>query len=187
MLGRDAGEGRARLAIIAAALVMGSAATQAADDVKNVRLVNNSHRFAVVRALTSAARQLDQPECHGLLDEFKKATGEPLRDSLTGLGMSPADYLRGGVFFYDAPERACSTSNVAVTQPGSRAVLVCGPRFVREMSRNSRHAEALLIHEMLHSLGLGENPPASDEITARVRARCEGRERTPGAVAQTRP
>jgi hypothetical protein len=40
------------------------------------------------------------------------------------------------------------------------------------MSRNSRNAEAIVIHEWLHSLGLGENPPSSDYITTRVRARC---------------
>ena len=28
-----------------------------------------------------------------------------------------------------------------------------------------------MIHELLHSLGLGENPPSSDHITARVRER----------------
>jgi hypothetical protein len=57
------------------------------------------------------------------------------------------------------------------------------------MMRNSRHAEALLIHEMLHSLGLGENPPTSHQITARVRARCDGRGPLVGgeAVARTRP
>jgi len=33
-------------------------------------------------------------------------------------------------------------------------------------------AESLVIHEVLHTLGLGENPPASVEITRRVEARC---------------
>ena len=33
--------------------------------------------------------------------------------------------------------------------------------------------EAVLIHELLHSLGLGENPPDSAAITDRVMARCE--------------
>ena len=32
--------------------------------------------------------------------------------------------------------------------------------------------EAVIIHETLHSLGLGENPPTSDEITWRVFSRC---------------
>jgi hypothetical protein len=30
----------------------------------------------------------------------------------------------------------------------------------------------MVIHEMLHSLGLGENPPSSREITKQVTARC---------------
>jgi hypothetical protein len=30
----------------------------------------------------------------------------------------------------------------------------------------------MVIHEMLHTLGLGENPPTTLEITERVRARC---------------
>jgi hypothetical protein len=30
----------------------------------------------------------------------------------------------------------------------------------------------MIIHEILHSLGLGENPPSSDEITKQVAARC---------------
>jgi len=33
-------------------------------------------------------------------------------------------------------------------------------------------ADAALIHESLHSLGLGENPPSSLEITSRVISRC---------------
>jgi hypothetical protein len=35
-------------------------------------------------------------------------------------------------------------------------------------------AEIIVIHEFLHALGLGENPPTSDEITERVTARCGG-------------
>ncbi len=30
----------------------------------------------------------------------------------------------------------------------------------------------MVIHEMLHTLGLGENPPTSIEITQRVKGRC---------------
>lgn len=55
------------------------------------------------------------------------------------------------------------------------ATLVCGSRFVRQVGRNPRHAEATLLHEALHSLGLGENPPSPDYITERVEARCWAR------------
>jgi hypothetical protein len=30
----------------------------------------------------------------------------------------------------------------------------------------------MVIHEILHTLGLGENPPTSIEITQRVESRC---------------
>jgi hypothetical protein len=30
-----------------------------------------------------------------------------------------------------------------------------------------------VIHEALHTLGLGENPPTSTEITSRIAARCQ--------------
>jgi hypothetical protein len=33
-------------------------------------------------------------------------------------------------------------------------------------------AEVYVIHEMLHTLGLGENPPSSQEITQAVVKRC---------------
>jgi len=33
-------------------------------------------------------------------------------------------------------------------------------------------ATNVVIHEMLHALGLGENPPTSEEITRQVVKRC---------------
>jgi hypothetical protein len=37
---------------------------------------------------------------------------------------------------------------------------------------DTRYAGAVVIHEILHTLGLSENPPSSKEITDRVLARC---------------
>jgi hypothetical protein len=82
------------------------------------------------------------------------------------------EYLLGRVFFYDAPLNACRGGTLTVTQPGSRVVFVCGARFVRQAGRSTRHAEAILLHEAFHSLGLGENPPSSEVITERIRERC---------------
>jgi hypothetical protein len=164
---------RGRAQVVAAVLAAGSAVTQA-EDFSNVRLGDTRARFAVGRALEGAARRLDHRECQVLLDEFNDVSGRPLRASLEESGVSAPAYL-GRVFFYDAPQRICETSNLALTTPGSRAIFVCSSRVVREMARNSRHVEAILIHEMLHSLGLGENPPSSDYITGRVQARCGAR------------
>jgi hypothetical protein len=182
-----------RRASLAAAFTWHAAAVVAGADgndaFKNVRLVQTPHRFAVAQALSGAVRQLEHIECQALLDEFHDASGRPLRANLEPARFEAPEYLRGWVFFYDAPERACGNANLAVTRPGSRAIFVCGPRFARDLKRNSRHAEAILIHEMLHSLGLGENPPSSDHITARVEQRCRGRGpvRGAGVVARRQP
>ena len=172
MHGRERGRGWRRCAAVASALLaLAPAAMRAGDDASNVRLVHNSQRFAVARALDGAARMLAHPECQALLDDFTDASGRPLRAALEASGRSAPEYLRW-IFFYDAPPRLCGTSVLAVTRPASRANLVCGSRFVGQMRSNSRHAEAILIHEALHSLGLGENPPSTDEITRRIRAGC---------------
>ncbi len=175
MEGRGRGWGWGRNASIAAAvLALGPSVARAGDGGSNVRLVHVVEKATVARALDGAARKLAWPECEGLVDEFKGVSGQPLRVALEASGRSASEYL-GWIFFYDAPPSFCRTSALAVTVPGSRAILVCGSRFVRQMSTNSRHPEATLIHEALHSLGLGENPPSPDDITERVRARCEQR------------
>jgi hypothetical protein len=61
----------------------------------------------------------------------------------------------------------------AITQPGSRVVFICPREFIQKREWNPAEAEALIIHEMLHSLGLEENPPSSVAITADVLDRCE--------------
>lgn len=175
MEGRKPGQGRALAAsAVAGVLLLAPVVAGAADEASNVRLVHVVEKASVARALDGAARKLALPECQALLDEFKDASGQPLRATLQASGLSAPEYL-GWIFFYDASPSLCRTSALALTQPGSRAVLVCGPRFVRQMSSDSRHAEGTLIHEFLHSLGLGENPPSSDAINERVRARCQRR------------
>ena len=78
------------------------------------------------------------------------------------------------LLFYDgsAHPRCRSPHTFAMTLPRSRVVLVCMTQFTELMGRKPRLAAAILIHEQLHALGLGENPPTSSEITARVLMRC---------------
>jgi hypothetical protein len=63
-----------------------------------------------------------------------------------------------------------------VTQPESRVIFICicGSWFREAFELSPRKVEAVIVHESLHSLGLGENPPRSQDITARVVARCGG-------------
>jgi hypothetical protein len=51
-------------------------------------------------------------------------------------------------------------------------VYVCTAWFREAFATNPGLAEEVIIHESLHALGLGENPPSSQEITTRVAERC---------------
>jgi hypothetical protein len=57
----------------------------------------------------------------------------------------------------------------AVTSPMSLVVYVCGASF-RAQTLGLR--ENTLIHEMLHTLRLLENPPTAQEISRQVWRRC---------------
>lgn len=128
---------------------------------------------ALRAAVMGARLRLERPECQRLFTEFSDSAGRPLQDSLDALGQTGVGYL-GLVLFADASARPhCKAGgSFAFTTPGSRVVYVCGAQLKDAVDQNLAKAEAVVIHEMLHSLGLGENPPSSEEITARVLARC---------------
>jgi hypothetical protein len=130
--------------------------------------------MAVAQAIRGAAGRLEDARCRGLLDEFADGSGRSLRAVLDRESVGVQEHL-DRVLFYDAPESSCRDAALAVTSaPGSRVIRVCGRRFVRAWTENARYAEAVIIHEMLHSLGLGENPPTSHYITTRILDRCRG-------------
>jgi hypothetical protein len=78
------------------------------------------------------------------------------------------------LYFYDgANAPRCSGPGVlAFTEPGSHVIYVCNRWFREAFATNPSKVEAVIIHESLHTLGLGENPPRSQDITARVMERC---------------
>jgi len=138
-----------------------------------VRDFNPMHTAAVERALAGAARRLESPECRRIFADFRDASGSPLQDRLDALGLAAPDYLSFIVFADGAGTRSCHDRDImAVTAPGSRVVYVCGRRFAEAQSRSATRAELVVLHEALHTLGLGENPPDSLEITRRVGERC---------------
>jgi hypothetical protein len=61
--------------------------------------------------------------------------------------------------------RRCASPGASAFTAGGAAVFVCSTNF-RTQPRGLR--ENAFIHEMLHTLGLRENPPSSAEITRRV-------------------
>jgi hypothetical protein len=119
-------------------------------------------------AMDAASELLEDESCEGLVDEFKDRHGRPLRDQLVRLGVDVTEYLELILF----REGAARGDAIAYTSPGSRVVFVHGPSVERTAVNNPPHLVATVIHEMLHTLGLGENPPTSAEITARIMLRC---------------
>lgn len=139
-------------------------------------LEREGEREALRRAVAGAARRLERPGCQRIFRDFTDASGRSLQEGLDATGQSGASFLHDWVFFADGREepRCAQRWVLAFTQPGSRAVWICGRRFSREQWQAPGHAEVVLIHETLHVLGLGEDPPTSAEISRQVHARCGG-------------
>lgn len=131
---------------------------------------------AVDTARTGAVRRLEREECRKLFTDFSDAEGRSLQGNLDQWTASPAEYVGLIPFVDGSREKLCRRTNVAlVAQPGVRRVFVC-KAFADVQLREPAVAEAMVIHEILHTLGLGEAPmpdqPTSLEITERVEARC---------------
>jgi hypothetical protein len=147
-------------------------ASEAALPPFRVRLGDRATAGAVETALDGAARRLARPECARVLLDFSDHAGRPLQQNLGALAGDAVAYLRLVVFSDGSVHRKCGRSGtLAFTAPGSRVVFVC-PQFRQAQWQKPAFAEALLIHEVLHTLGLPENPPSSSAITKRVVTRC---------------
>jgi len=132
--------------------------------------------LALRRAALAAHRKLQDPRCRTVLSEFKDAAGNTLQQNLEKIGLSPSEYLTF-VVFMDARDMKPSASSrcqkigtVAIAQPGGRIVGVCSEKLVRLVAQSD--GGNLVIHETLHTLGLGEDPPSSAAIDAAVTRRC---------------
>jgi hypothetical protein len=88
--------------------------------------------------------------------------------------VSARDYLGLLLFVDGSGDVQCvrQPDVIAWTSPGNRVIRVCVPQFRVRRQGDPALTEAVIIHEALHTLGLGENPPSSRLITNRVFARC---------------
>jgi len=131
----------------------------------------------VLAAIRKASVRLTDPRCQRVFSDFQDREGRTLQEKLTSLGYTGQEYLEQ-IRFYEASWTAnCDGDGVlAATSPGSRIVYLCGLKLIERTIRNPGYpvAVAVIIHEELHSLGLGENPPSSAEITRQVVSRCGG-------------
>jgi hypothetical protein len=163
-----------------------------------VRLRGSWLEAPLRRAVDGAARLLGEPACLAVLDDFGPGSGRRLRVRLAAESVDPGGYVRRVLFYDGSNEAPCRRPRVhAFTVPGSRVVYAC-PSLGRLAATRSVEAEAIVIHEVLHTLGLPEDPPASADITAAVLRRCgplrtalaEGdalSDSTPRAAASSRP
>jgi hypothetical protein len=126
---------------------------------------------AVQQAGRDAVARLGDPDCASILSDYEDASGRTLRQRLDELGHGRAERLQ--VYLYDgANHRGCQSRNrLALAEPGSPVVYVC-PRFVEEQRQDPESAPVVIIHELLHVLGLEETEHSSEAITRQVRRRC---------------
>lgn len=124
-------------------------------------------------ALLEAARKLTDGGCRQILADFSDSSGRRLDERLAATGQELPAYLESVFYFDGRGSQPCADRQVlAWTTPGSRAVSICWDQFGAFQRGRTGDAANLLIHEALHTLGLGEGPPDSREITARVQERC---------------
>lgn len=172
---RDGAAPKASAAVVVLLAALSGVPAAAAEPTPVFRnQVDAMTRAALERAGEGALRRLQDPECQQVFSDFRDAEGRPLQEKLEATGQTGAGYLSGRIFFADGSgARACQSSdNLAVTNPGSAVVFVCARQFRERVFRDPAWVEAALIHEELHSLGLGENPPSSLEINEQVARRC---------------
>lgn len=133
---------------------------------------NATVRFALERAAAAAVERLERDSCRRVLTEFRDASGRTMQEKLDSLGDTPRSFLWRLTFREGLDHRCRDSRRLAFTTIGGREVFICGTAFWQVYRTNPAHVEALIIHEMMHTLGLGENPPTTFEITERVMARC---------------
>lgn len=128
---------------------------------------------AVRLAVEGATTRLARPGCQDLFADFADESGQRLSTKLVATEKRPADAFGSLRFLDDRGAPQCrGRGTLAFTQTGSWFIRVCGAQFRHAFQRNRTATEIIVIHEFLHALGLGEDPPTSQAITERVNVRC---------------
>ena len=132
-------------------------------------------QLAVDTAMDAATEKLTNSQCTAVFSAFKNADGKTLQEVLDSYGVSANTYMTSWEQFNNGINTSLCTSSGSsfpiYTSPGSRSIWVCS-QFVATQRNTPGYAAVLIIHETLHSLGLGENPPSSGEITNAVQNAC---------------
>ena len=149
-------------------VLVGSVSGQAAEPSR--LSIRGPVALEVTQAFHAAVRKLENPACQELFTDFTDSEGRTLLENLGS--QTPADSLaemiiRDG----EIPKGSgrCAVPGSSAFTAGGAVVFICGRNF---HSERPSHRAVALIHEMLHTLGLRENPPSPAEITAQVELRC---------------
>jgi hypothetical protein len=177
---------RGRVCVVAAGVALllhGTAATTSANrETPGQRLgspalsilVNDGMAaWRLLQAIHGAHHWLDDPACQEVFSDFTDLSGKLLSEVLAERGLTGQEQLSRLTFHDGSVHRQCQRPGIAaLTSPGQSVIYICAVAF-RRISRDRTMARAVVVHELLHSLGLGENPPSSREITAGVLERCD--------------
>jgi hypothetical protein len=159
--------------VVSAMSVSRESLAKEAPPVSTASIQSPTTRFAVERAARGARDRLERPECRRVLSDFRDASGRTLEENLELIGETPSARLARITFVETLDRRRCASPGVlAVGSVGGLQVFVCSPQFWHAYRDDPAHVEVIVIHEMMHTLGLAENPPTSAEINAQVRKRC---------------
>jgi hypothetical protein len=149
-----------------------AAAPKALQAQTRVRPLGRYEARMVDMAREGAMRRLQTAECRQVLTDFKDPQGRTPLENLAAFAVEPHEYV-AQVPFLDGRDRPLCQRGQSqlLSTRGTARVLVCEP-FLETVNRERDMAEFYVIHEILHTLGLDENPPSSQEITQQVKRRC---------------
>jgi hypothetical protein len=171
-------DGRRRTApavLLLASLALAAASAEGAQNrarLLPVRALEPGDASLAEMARQGAIARLRNPECRQVLNDFTDGRGHKLHENLQAFGVGPDEYL-AMLPLLDGESRPLCKANQSqlLTSAGVRRVFVC-KIFLKTVYQRRAMAEVYVIHEMLHTLGLGENPPTSQQITQKVVKRC---------------
>lgn len=166
---------------LAVVFVVAAAGSASADElpepgapaVDSVRIADPAKARAVRSALRGATSYLERPGCQRVFSDFMDRAGRPLQELLDAQAKTGPAFLASLIFYDGSHDARCGLKQTyAMASPGSRVVFVCAARFQEIAMIKPRLAQAVLIHEALHALGLAEDRPTSAFITHQVQNRC---------------
>jgi hypothetical protein len=163
----------ARQIVLACGGVVFNLGVMAQSEWPRVYVGNIVARAAVTASLEGAIQRLRDPDCSRALSVLRGSGGESLGATLTQRAPSWAEYLQGVYFSEGTAGSLCQRRSVlAFTTVNSRVVFICSEAFLQLRRRSVWLAEAVIIHEVLHTLGLPDRNDKDQDITERVLRVC---------------